>query len=95
MILKDVAKILTKLSDGENLTTEEAEEAFDVCIAKDKEAYFFHALTMGLMAKGITSDELFGFCKSRQKLLPKIKINFDSSKITDNSGTWWRQVKNI
>ena len=72
MIIKDVAKILIKLSDGNNLTAEETEEAFDVCIAEDKEGYFFTALTMGLMAKGITSDELFGFCKSGQKLLPKI-----------------------
>jgi len=93
MILKDVAKILTKLSDGENLTTKEAEEAFDVCLAEDKEAYFFTALTMGLMAKGITSDELFGFCKSRQKLLPEIKVKFDSSKITDNSGTGGDKLK--
>ena len=93
MTLKDVAKVLTKLSTGTNLTSKETEEAFDVCIAKDKEAYFFHALTMGLMAKGITSDELFGFCKSRQKLLPKIKVNFDSSKITDNSGTGGDKLK--
>jgi len=93
MILKDVAKIITKLSDGQDLTTEEAEEAFDVCIAEDKEAYFFTALTMGLMAKGITSDELFGFSKSRQKLLPEIKTNFNSSEITDNSGTGGDKLK--
>lgn len=93
MDLKDVFQQLTKISKEENLTSKEAEEAFDICIRKDNEGYFFTALTMGLIAKGITIDELLGFHKSREKLLPKINVNIDSSKITDNSGTGGDKLK--
>lgn len=92
-MFKNMQKILTKLSERNNLSAEEAEEAFDICITKDREGYFFTALTMGLMAKGITSDELFGFCKSRQKFLPEIKLGIESSQITDNSGTGGDKLK--
>ncbi len=90
---KDISKILTKLSKGENLTVEETEEAFDVCITEDKEGYFFATLLMGIMAKGATVEELLGFCRSRQKLLPKIELGIDPAKITDNSGTGGDKLK--
>lgn len=92
-MLKEIISVLSKISKNENLTVEETEKAFDVCIAEDKEGYFFTALTMGLMAKGITSDELLGFCKSRQKLLPKVELKINPSKITDNSGTGGDKLK--
>lgn len=93
MVLKDISSLLTKLSNGKDLTVEETEKAFDCCIAEDVEGYFFIALTMGLMAKGVTSDELFGFCKSREKLLPKLEVEINPSEITDNSGTGGDKLK--
>lgn len=88
-----IAPLLFKISNKENLTVEETEEAFDICIAEDKESYFFTALTMGLMAKGITSDELLGFCKSLEKVTPRIQVNINPDKITDNSGTGGDKLK--
>ena len=93
MSLKDIAPILRNVSGGENLTLEEAEEAFDTCMIEDKDGYFFTALAMGLMAKGITVDELLGFYRCREKVLPKINVNIEVSKITDNSGTGGDKLK--
>ncbi len=92
-MLREISPLLIKLSKGENLTTKESEKAFDIILNRDIEGYFYTALTMGLMAKGITSDELLGFCKSRQKLMPIIKTKFKSSQITDNSGSGGDNLK--
>lgn len=93
MTLKEVSKILTKLSEGKDLTVREAEAAFDATISKDKEYYFFSNLMMGIMAKGATVEELLGFCRSEQKFIPIVDLNVDPKNITDNSGTGGDKLK--
>lgn len=93
MTLKDIPKILTKLSNGKDLTVEETEKAFNFAIVGDKKGDYFTALSMGLMAKGINVDELLGFCKSLIGVYPKIKLGTSSANITDNSGTGGDKLK--
>jgi len=92
-MLKDIAPIINKLSEGKNLTAEESEKAFDACLKEDKDGCFFTALNMGILAKGMTSDELLGFYKSKKKFLPKIEVNIDHHNITDNSGSGGDKLK--
>src|SRR3989344_880251 len=93
MQLKEVSRLLTKVSSGQHLTVAETEEAFDVLTTKDTEGYFFTALAMGLLAKGITSDELLGFYRSEANLIPKINTGIKPSNITENSGTGGDKLK--
>jgi len=91
--LKQISPLIYKLSLGQDLTFEESKAAFDICIAEDKDSYFMNALMLGLMAKGITEDELLAFYRSEEDLLPEIKINIPTSKIIDNSGTGGDKLK--
>ena len=93
MQLKEVSQLLTKVSSEQHLTVAETEEAFDVLTTKDTEGYFFTALAMGLLAKGITSDELMGFYRSETKLIPKVNTGIKPSNITENSGTGGDKLK--
>lgn len=91
--LKDVSVLINKLSQGENLTFEETKRGFDICISEDEEGYFLNTLMVGLMAKGITEDELLGFHRSREALLPQIDVDIPASEIIDNSGTGGDKLK--
>src|SRR3989344_6636298 len=93
MRLEELSPLLTRVSLGQNLTIAETERAFDLLFAKDRESYFFTALIMGLLAKGITSDELLGFYRSEAKLIPQINAGIKPSNITENSGTGGDKIK--
>lgn len=93
-MLQEVASTIRKLSECQDLSTEEIEKAFDICIREDKESYFFFALTLALHTKGETSDELLGFCKSIRKITPSIpKEGIDPKNTIDVSGTGGDLIK--
>jgi len=99
-MLKDVSLILKKIAYKENLTVEEARKALNTIGGEDiitdpnnSDGLYFLALTFGIMAKGPTSDELYGFVLSLSdnsiKFNPKIKPD----RITDISGSGGDSIK--
>lgn len=85
-MLEDVSKTILKLSKRENLTAEETRRAFNIIGDNDEESYYYIAITLGLMAKGPTAEELYGVCLDRRDRVPKFKIDIDPDLITDISG---------
>ncbi len=80
---------------GRDLTVKEAREAFNIVGDFDKEGYFFTALTMGLMAKGPTVEELLGFCFDRKDRIGSIKVDTNPARIIDISGGGGDKIKTI
>ncbi|UZE94175.1 MAG: anthranilate phosphoribosyltransferase [Candidatus Pacearchaeota archaeon] len=89
---REIVPILKKISNQEDLTAEEAKKAFKTAFS-EKEGDYFTALSMGLVAKGVTSNELLGFCKSFDKIYPKIELKINATNIIDNSGTGGSKLK--
>ncbi len=73
MTLKDISYLIRKISDGQNLTAKESQLAFDTCTLEDESHYYLIALTMGLHAKGETSDELLGLCRNTKRFFPQLR----------------------
>ena len=94
-MLSEITPIFLKLSSGENLTTEESMKAFNIVGDEDKEGYFFTALTMGIMAKGPTVDELQGFCLDRKDRVGTLKTNIRQSNIIDLAGGGGDKIKTM
>lgn len=94
-MLSEIIPIFLKLSSGENLTTEETRKAFNIVGDEDKEGYFFTALTMGLMAKGPTVNELYGFCLDRKDRIGTLKTNLNPSNIIDLAGGGGDKIKTM
>lgn len=93
-MLRDVAPIIRKITKNKDLTVAEAEEAFDALMQEDEESYYFFALTAALHTKGETTEELYGFCKSVQKITPSVEVgNIDSTNTIDVSGTGGDPIK--
>jgi anthranilate phosphoribosyltransferase len=88
-----VGKAIGKITEGQNLTADEAEEAFATLFEKDLESYFFFVFMAALHTKGETSDELLGFCRANERILPKVKIGIDPRNIIDTSGTGGDLIK--
>jgi len=95
MRLREISPLIHKISEGQNLTAEEAQLAFDVCTQEDEEFYYWVALTMGLHAKGETSDELLGLARSTERFAPRIDLAIDPSDIIDVSGTGGDSIKTL
>jgi anthranilate phosphoribosyltransferase len=88
-----VGNAIRKITERQNLTVDETEQAFTTLFEKDVESYFFFAFTAALHTKGETSDELLGFCKANERILPKVKVNIDPKNIIDTSGTGGDLIK--
>src|SRR5947208_8711143 len=93
-MLSEVAPLLRKLSYRENLSAEEAKRALDVIGAEDaiggsgeSDGLYFLALTLGLMAKGPTVDELFGLAASIRDNSAQVHWSLDPGEVIDVSGT--------
>jgi anthranilate phosphoribosyltransferase len=87
-----ITPLIRRISEGENITAEEAEQAFDLLFAVDMEGYYWLAFTLALHTKGETIDELLGLCRSIEKLFgPKICL----SNTIDISGTGGKPFKTI
>ena len=90
-----IEPIIKKLSLGDSLTVEESRLAFNVIGDFDRDGYFFTALTMGLMSKKPTLNELYGFCLDRQDRIGSINVVVDRSKTIDLSGGGGDVIKTI
>jgi anthranilate phosphoribosyltransferase len=86
-MLRDVAPLIRKLSEGKDLTAEETQRVLDVCTQEDEEGHYLTAFYMGLRAKGETSEELLGLLKSTDRFAPEIQTSIDPSNLIDVSGT--------
>jgi anthranilate phosphoribosyltransferase len=85
--LHKIDQIISKLIDGNNLTSQESEEVFSTVIKEDKKGFYFTALMSAIHAKGETADELLGLMRFYKENSAIIKINAPTDKITDLSGT--------
>jgi len=94
-MLKEITPLIRKISNRENLSSEEVRNAFNILARKDIDGYYYLALTLGLMAKGPTVDELYGICQSFRDRSVKLRPNIDPKKITDLSGTGGDHLKTI
>lgn len=93
MLADIVGKAIRKVTEQQNLSVDEAKQAFATLFENDIESYFFFALTAALHTKGETSDELLGFCRANEKVIPKVKLDIDHRNIIDNSGTGGDTIK--
>jgi len=92
-MLSDVTPLIRKVSEGQNLTAEEAKKAFTSIIREDKDGYFHLAFLSMLSAKGETSEELYGLCQAIAEFCPKIQTKIDQDKTVDLSGTGGSRLK--
>lgn len=99
-MLAKVSTILQKLAYRENLTVEEAHQALTVIGGEEaitdptnSDGLYFLALTFGLMAKGPTADELYGFVTSISDQSINFPSEIDPDEIIDVSGTGGDKIK--
>lgn len=99
-MLNKVAAILQKLAYRENLTVEEASQALTIIGKEDaitdptnSDGFYFLALTFGLMAKGPTADELYGFVTSISDQSISFPDIVNPDEIIDVSGTGGDKIK--
>ena len=88
-----VGEAIRKVTESRDLTVDEADQAFTTLFEKDIESYFFFAFTAALHTKGETSDELLGFCRANEHVVPRVKLNIDAQNLIDNSGTGGDTIK--
>lgn len=93
--LHEIDTILAKLVDGNDLTSEEAEEVFTTTFLYDNEGYFSTALMAAIHAKGETDDELLGFVNMYRNTSAHFDLNISKNKLTDLSGTGGGSFKTI
>jgi len=94
-MITEVNPFLLKLSSGENLTIKEARKAFNIVGDEDEESYFFTALTIGLMAKGPTPEEMYGFCLDRKDRIGTLKVKIGPEKLIDFAGGGGDKIKTL
>lgn len=92
-MLSDITPLIRKVSEGQDLTARETEDAFNIIATKDSEGYYFLALLLTLHTKGECSNELLGICRSFARYSQKVKPNVDIDSITDTSGTGGDKLK--
>ncbi len=91
MELKDVASLINKITNGENLTTEEARDALISIVRNDESGIMQLSFLTALSSKGETLDELYGLCLANTILVPKIEAKAD----IDISGTGNAKIKTV
>lgn len=101
-MLSDVAPFLKRLSYGQSLSVEETRLALNTIGDEDRitdpetsDGLYFLALTMGLMAKGPSVDELYGLVLSLRDKSANFSIDLDPRLVTDVSGTGGDRVKTL
>jgi len=91
--LEETTLLIQKIIDGQDLTAKETERVLISTSKKDSEGYYFLAFTAGILAKGMTEDELYGLIKGLQKFSIKPKLDIDPKTITDLSGSGGDKLK--
>ena len=92
-MLKDLAPAISKLLQGNNLTSNEVKDIFVTTSKEDSEGYYYLAFAAGLMAKGLSEDELFGLVLGLQEFSVQLKTRLDAEEITDLSGSGGDQLR--
>lgn len=93
-ILEDiVGKAIRKLTERQNLTADEAEQAFITLFKYDLDSYFFLKFTAAFHTKEEINDKLPGFCKTNEWMILKVKVNIDPKNIFETSGTGGDRIK--
>jgi anthranilate phosphoribosyltransferase len=99
-MLPTIASIVRKIAYGKDLTSEEARQALNVIGDNDfitdfqhSDGLYFLALTLGIMAKGPTADELLGFVRSLGDRSIHFSTHLEPERITDVSGTGGDRIK--
>ena len=87
--------LIAKVVESNDLSPEEAEEAFTNIFLYDKEGFHFLAFIAALHAKGETSDELLGMVTTHEKLGMKLKPEIPIEKTTDLSGSGGGVIKSF
>lgn len=87
-MLSEIIPIIQKITERENLTVAETERAFTILTKEDLEGYYFFVFLAALHAKGETSDELLGYIRRTEKLVPlhNIKLEGDVIEIAGTGG---------
>lgn len=93
MELADLVPLIRRITEGSDLTREEAATAFAVLEADDVDSYFYFTLLAALHTKGETSDELLGFCEANSRFVPPFDLPMASRDIIDLSGTGGDRIK--
>lgn len=99
-MLSDIAPILRKIAYRTHLTAEESRSLLNVIGEHDiitdpyhSDGLYLVALTFGIMAKGPTSDELYGFLLSMSEHSLSLSCSVGPEDIIDVSGTGGDAIK--
>lgn len=99
-MLDNATPFLKKLAYRQNLTAEEVRASLKLIGAEDaitdpdnSDGLFFLALTFGLMAKGPTADELYGFVMGISDQSVRLRTAVEASNLIDVSGTGGDKIK--
>jgi anthranilate phosphoribosyltransferase len=91
-VLADIAPIITKLIQGDNLSADETKRVLITTSTEDVEGYYYLAFAAALMAKGSTVDELYGLVQALQSFSISIEIERPQD-VTDVSGSGGDLIK--
>src|SRR6266568_8711994 len=99
-MLSDITPVLRKIAYQQHLSAEEARRALNLIGDEDaitdpqnSDGMYFLALTFGIMAKGLTADELYGFVLSLEDKSVSFPLDIDPANVTDISGTGGDAIK--
>jgi anthranilate phosphoribosyltransferase len=99
-MLTQTAAILRQLAYRQDLTSEESRWLLSTICAEDiitddqrSDGLYLTALTFGVMAKGPTSDELYGFVLSLAEQSVSLESRVAASQVVDVSGTGGDRIK--
>lgn len=86
-MLNELTPLIRKIMDGKDLTADEAEKVVTVTAVEDTGGYYNLAFTAGILAKGLSEDELYGLVKGLQRFSIQVELDIDPGTITDVSGS--------
>ena len=89
-----VLPAVRRLTEGLDLSREEAKAAFDTVIRDDLDSYYFFALTLAMHTKQETVPELLGLCDSLRDITPELPLSDPiPGNAIDVSGTGGDRIK--
>jgi anthranilate phosphoribosyltransferase len=99
-MLDKTASALCRIAYREDLTSEQSQWLLSTICAEDvvssteqSDGFYLLALTFGMMAKGVTADELYGFVLSLAEQSISLRCGAWASPMIDVSGTGGDKIK--
>lgn len=92
-MLTDLLPSIRKLTEGDDLSADEAREAFITLEEEDVECYYYFTFLAALHTKGETAAELLGFCQANEHFVPPFSLGADTEPVLDVSGTGGDRLK--